>query len=292
MDSRSFRTHGRLLHFREQRAAGPTIVLLHGVLRNGITFHPLTAALDGRFPLVALDFRGHGKSDWTPHAYRVIDYVEDAVAILRELAGEPMVLYGHSLGAMVALAAAAREPERVQRVILEDPPFSTMGPRLPESDLGRYFAGVRDCVEQAHTVADIYERFSDIVVGTKPDGSPLRVREQRDEPARRFMSECLAAIDHAVLDPIVAGEWINGYDLADIASQISCPVLILQGDPACGGMLREEDLAVLTGELGPLAQVRRFPGVGHQVHATRTAVVAALVRSWLSGEADAGGKDA
>src|SRR5205823_9461468 len=78
-----------------------TILFLHGVTRNWRTFHNLLTGLHGEFGLSALDFRGHGNSDRAPGAYSVVDYVDDALAVLRK-AEAPVVIYGHSLGAMVA----------------------------------------------------------------------------------------------------------------------------------------------------------------------------------------------
>src|SRR5687767_921873 len=91
-------------------ATGPPLVLLHGVTRRWQDYAPLLPTLTLRWHVHALDFRGHGKSDRTAEgAYRVADYVADAAALLRDV-GKPSVVYGHSLGAMVAAGVAAAEP--------------------------------------------------------------------------------------------------------------------------------------------------------------------------------------
>src|SRR5438045_742737 len=85
-------------------ASGPPLVFLHGVTRRWQDFLTLVPALTGRWQVHGLDFRGHGGSGRVPNKYRIIDYVQDAVSVLRTRVAEPAVLYGHSLGALVAAA--------------------------------------------------------------------------------------------------------------------------------------------------------------------------------------------
>ena len=109
--------------------SGPVLVLLHGVTRCGADWEPLLPALAEDWTVIALDQRGHGTS---PRAgsYLVTDYVADAVRFVREETAGPIFIFGHSLGAMVAAAVAAELPDRVGGIILEDPPFHTMGNRI------------------------------------------------------------------------------------------------------------------------------------------------------------------
>lgn len=268
---------------------GPTILFLHGVTRSWRSFYTLLPALSPSFRLVCLDFRGHGRSDpASPEAYRVVDYVADALAVLAHLAErgaqDSVVLHGHSLGAMVALAAAARAPARVRAVVLEDPPFSTMGERLPSTPLGRYFRGVRECLRSTRhgDALALYEAFSDLVVGEDARGEPVRVRDQRDETSRRFSAESLAALDPAVLEPVVEGQWLDGYDLEALAGEVRCPVTLLQADLAQGGMLTDSDVRLLTARLGARLRLRGFPGAGHSIHWTRPLEALAELRTVAS----------
>ena len=116
-------------------AHGPPVLFLHGVLRCWQDFLPLIPSLSLRWQVHALDFRGHGRSAPRTFHYRVRDYVEDAEAFLLHACPAPAVVCGHSLGAMVALAAAAGPAaDRCRALLLEDPPFGT-----PEGDVeGRY----------------------------------------------------------------------------------------------------------------------------------------------------------
>src|SRR5262249_34876855 len=116
----------RVLNYASGPVHGPPLLFLHGVLRCWQDFLPLIPALSLRWQVHALDFRGHGRS--TPHTfhYRVRDYVEDAEAILLRACSIPAVVCGHSLGAMVALAAAAGPAaDRCPALLPGDPPLAT-----------------------------------------------------------------------------------------------------------------------------------------------------------------------
>jgi pimeloyl-ACP methyl ester carboxylesterase len=84
----------------------PAVVLLHGAGANAHWWDHLAPALAERFRVAALDFRGHGDSDFpeelVPGAFR-----DDLEALLEHLAAPSAALVGHSLGAHVALGHAA-----------------------------------------------------------------------------------------------------------------------------------------------------------------------------------------
>jgi pimeloyl-ACP methyl ester carboxylesterase len=66
-----------------------------------------------------MDLRGNGRSGWVAERYRLEDFTEDTVAFIKQL-GAPVVIVGHSLGGAIALMTAARFPERVKALIIED----------------------------------------------------------------------------------------------------------------------------------------------------------------------------
>ena len=69
-----------LHHLRE--GDGRPLLFLHGVCRGWRDFAPVLPAVLPRWRVLAIDFRGHGKSDRTPHEYHVADYALDALAVL------------------------------------------------------------------------------------------------------------------------------------------------------------------------------------------------------------------
>lgn len=72
------------LHYVVGPDNGPSLVFFHGVLRRWQDFALLLPALTARHQVIGLDFRGHGKSANHPDGkYQVVDYVEDAMALVQ-----------------------------------------------------------------------------------------------------------------------------------------------------------------------------------------------------------------
>lgn len=99
------------------------VVCLHGVASNATRFHEWMSesALSNRYPLIAIDQRGHGRS-MTYAAYTRADFCADVHAVLTQEHNQAILL-GHSLGAQVALEFAAQYPQLVKGLILIDPVF-------------------------------------------------------------------------------------------------------------------------------------------------------------------------
>ncbi|WP_372766765.1 alpha/beta hydrolase [Pseudoalteromonas sp.] len=95
------------------------VIALHGWQDNSNSFVPLMSQLS-HFDWYAIDFPGHGKSDWrnSQAHYYFIDYVDDVFRLKQQIAAnEQVIIIGHSMGAMVANLFAACFPEHVKAVI-------------------------------------------------------------------------------------------------------------------------------------------------------------------------------
>ena len=97
---------------------GPLVVCIPGLSSNCRAFDVIAERLaaDGH-RVVALDLRGRGQSPITPEGtYGWPAHARDVLAA----ANGPVTLVGHSMGAFVAMQAAADAPERVRRLVLID----------------------------------------------------------------------------------------------------------------------------------------------------------------------------
>ncbi|WP_234824103.1 alpha/beta fold hydrolase [Bremerella cremea] len=259
---------------------GTPLVMLHGVTRRWQTFLPILPSLAARWDVWALDFRGHGLSESVDCEYRVVDYVPDAVEMIRRYCSEPAIIYGHSLGAMVAAAVAAEEPELVRAVILEDPPFETMGNRIAQTRLLSYFQGMHQIAGSHLSIDELVSRVANLQLKDPFSDHVQRLAETRDAAALRFTAMCLAQLDPAALKPIVAGHWLDGYQLDGMLSRITCPVLLLQADPSSGGMLAAEDAQHLHERLSSCTKVN-FAGTGHLIHSSKPQEITTTVHNFL-----------
>lgn len=260
-------------------ADGPPLIGLHGVLRCWQCLLPLASALPPRWHLQFVDHRGHGRSDRAAR-YLVTDYAADIAELLRTQAAAPVILYGHSLGAMAAAHVAAAIPDRVRAVVLEDPPFHTMGERIASTPLLSYFSALEPLAGRNLPHAELLVRLSDAPLTNPLTGQTVRLGDTRDPAAIRFAAAALQRLDPAVLQPIVAGEWLTGYDLDFVARTLQCPVLLLQADHAAGGMLIDDDVHRWRELVADLTVVR-FPGAGHMLHWQRTRDVANAMTAFL-----------
>ena len=103
---------------RPRQAGHPEIVLIHGAgMDHSVwTLQSRSLAHRGR-NVLALDLPGHGRSGGAPLAS--IDEIASWVLRVLDAAGcDSAALVGHSMGALVALAAAAARPERVRGLVL------------------------------------------------------------------------------------------------------------------------------------------------------------------------------
>lgn len=260
-------------------ASGPPLMLLHGVTRRWQTFLPILPALSLRWQCHAIDFRGHGGSGHAAGRYFVADYAGDATAAVRHV-GEPAVVYGHSLGAMVAAATAADLPDLVRAVVLEDPPFETMGSRIRQTRLHSYFAGLQALAGSQKGLPELAREIAELRYVDPESGESIRAGDIRDAASLRFAAACLQRLDPDVLTPIAAGRWLQGYDRDAILQRIRCPVLLLQADDTAGGMLTDEDAAACETLIADCTRVR-MPQVNHLMHWSRTQDVVNVVTSFL-----------
>lgn len=100
------------------------LVFLHANGFNARTYRTLLAPLGERFHVVAPDLRGHGGTTLPTHPEdrpNWDDMCGDVVDLLKAVDGPQVLLAGHSMGATLAVLAAARAPDRVRGLALLDP---------------------------------------------------------------------------------------------------------------------------------------------------------------------------
>jgi pimeloyl-ACP methyl ester carboxylesterase len=256
----------------------PPIAMFHGVLRAWNCFLPLAAHLSPTYDLISVDQRGHGISDRADR-YLVTDYADDAAEWLEQAIGRPVVLYGHSLGAMVVASVAARCPKLVRGVVLEDPPFDTLGKYIKHTALQGYFAQLLKLISLQLSQAELTRRLAEVKTTNPQNGGSLRLGDVRDEAALRFFASTMRRVDPRVLEPVVAGNWLEGYDIDGMLDGIRCPMLLLQGEAVHGAMLTDADVARVREAVPDVTHVR-IPA-GHMLHWQATQEVASLTMGFV-----------
>ena len=144
------------LHVEDSGGSGPAVVLAHAIGCDGRMWEDLAPRLAGRYRVLRVDARGHGKSPVTPRPYSLAGLAADFAAVLDRLGIARAHWVGLSMGGMVGQAFALRHGDRLDRLVLANT-TSSYGPdgrpnwekRIELVEAGG-LAAIRDMVEQRY----------------------------------------------------------------------------------------------------------------------------------------------
>jgi pimeloyl-ACP methyl ester carboxylesterase len=138
MDEYWFESHdGLRLYSRvygERRAQEPAVLCLHGLMRTGRDFQELAAHLAARHRVIVPDVRGRGLSARDPNFenYRIPVYLQDLQPLLAGLGVARVSIVGTSMGGLMAMLLAYRQPQLVAGIVLND-----VGPEVERAGVER-----------------------------------------------------------------------------------------------------------------------------------------------------------
>jgi len=245
--------------------AGAPVVLIHGYTDNARDWVPLIPYLSKSYHLIVVDIRGHGRSGKPECCYTRLDFAYDIKLLLDALHIRRADIVGHSLGSIIAQTFAEFWPERTRRVVLissSGGPRPGAPPRPPKFD---YAAAIRALKEPIDPESQfMIEWWSS---PTPVDADFLR--RQRRDAAAIPLRVWLAVLDEALIDS----------DLQRTLPRLKAPTLLIWGseDP-----LMEEEVRATLREALPRAEVKVFPGLGHNPFWEQPAQVAAVINSFLT----------
>lgn len=122
---RDVAANGARFHVAEI-GTGPMVVFLHGFPTFWWTWREhLAAVAAAGFRAVAMDLRGYGGSDHTPHGYDPTTLAHDVAGVIRSLGAESATVVGHGWGGLAAWSMPVLTPEVVDAIV----PVSTPHPR-------------------------------------------------------------------------------------------------------------------------------------------------------------------
>ncbi|MBI4577468.1 MAG: alpha/beta fold hydrolase [Planctomycetes bacterium] len=129
------------LHFRE-RGRGFPLLLGHGLLLDGGMWDEVAERLSGRFRVVQVDLRGHGRSLGPPGGVTLEDMAADVARLADALDLETYAWAGLSMGGMVGMRLALRADGRLRALALldtsaEEEPQRALFEAWAESQRGR-----------------------------------------------------------------------------------------------------------------------------------------------------------
>ena len=237
------------INFIEIRASGNPIVMLHGVASEWQSFRPHITHLSKNYDVYALDLRGHGRSSWSTSEYHLQDYTDDVHQFIHKQVGEPTVVYGHSLGALVALLLASKFPEKVLGLVLSDPPLYCHSLTLKQTRWHEPFEEMNHVLSSFHSAEEI-------------EAYMLQEYPSMDIEKCRARAKCLVNVDPTIIATMLDHSYMDGFSLDDVLRKIKCPVLLIQGNPELGAAFRDEDVTYAAERLQQYSVIHMHE-VGH-----------------------------
>ena len=265
--ARTVDAHGVPIAVTEYANPGrPPVVMLHGIGSRGESWWPVIDPLAARFHLYVLDLRGHGASGKPEQGYLLDHYAADLDAVLDRLELEEPRVLGQSLGAIITLIWASRQPARAAAIVAEDPALRTPPDSLEAFDGWQQLAALTP-PEAAAWYRQEYPDWS--------DEDCLRRAETITSTAPGVFSELRGEAEAS----LVTGET----DRMRILAGVETPALLVHGNPELGSMVLPEDAARFV-QLMPRGRTVYVPTAGHSIHRDASAAFLANVVPFLDGQ--------
>jgi sigma-B regulation protein RsbQ len=224
------------------------VILIHGWACDANYWNMQLDALKARYTVVAVNLAGHGGSGANRSDWSIANYAADVAAVAKQIPNAHIVLVGHSMGATVALAAAALIGPRVTGIVVVDALRSVGLPPLPGKEIDKHLARFR---------ADFVGETRKLVLGSLfPRGAnPVLVQK--------------VAYDMSLEPPAVAIPSLQALlsvDLAPLVAAIHVPVFAINSDlaPTDAARIRKSlpdftlDVMEHTGDFPMLEDPTRF----------------------------------
>lgn len=137
---------------------GDPVILLHGfALGVEMNWAPtgLLESLPGEFRLIAVDLRGHGKSDKPGESDGYgPEFVNDVLRLMDHLGIRQAYVVGYSMGGRIALKLLTEHPDRVRAAVLGGSGWAPPG-TPPPAEIRGWIPGLQAVVEGEGSVTEV-----------------------------------------------------------------------------------------------------------------------------------------
>lgn len=259
--------NGLRLRYRDWGGDEPPLLGLHGLSAHAHWWDPVAPRLTSRVRVLALDWRGHGRSAWLhPPAYASEDFAADLLGVIERLRLERVVVAGHSMGGHVALAFAAWHPDALARLVLVDAKPMVNVQRL----LAFQARGERPRVEFRSREAAL-------------------CRFRLSPPESAAPPGLVRAMGACGIRRLPSGRWVYRLDPAckrtrrpvdawPLLPRITVPTLIVRGKQSAS---LPREMAERMAKAIPSARLEELPGAHHHVTLDAPEALAECLLAWL-----------
>ena len=260
--------NGIRIHYYRTGGDKPPVVLAHGATDDGLCWTRVARLLEGEYDVIMPDARGHGLSDAPENGYGASELAADLAGLVRALGIERPAVVGHSMGGLTALFLAADFPDALRCAVLEDPPLRQAS--------GGQTEGERAAMEAwlLRTRQELKERRAmgrEALISVARSDNPTWSEEELGPWADSKLRVSAAFLAHGRL----LQDW------REALSRVSCPLLLITGDPERGAIVTPE-IAEEARRLQPSLQVLQLRGAGHNIRREQFDGFMQAVRSFLA----------
>lgn len=228
-DSQFAEVNGIQVHLKVVGQGNPTLLLLHGLAANLLSWQRVLEPLSHAGTVIAFDRAGFGltsrpmSGEWSgANPYSTQSQVNTAIGLMDRWGVDQAVLIGHSAGGTIAALAALHYPERVRALVLVDPAVYRVARGLPS-----WLRLLLRTPQMRH--------LGPLVVRHLPSRRERLIALAWHDPTRAT-PEVLAGYAR----PLHAQNWdralweftlaVQSFDLPAHLAEITAPVLVITGD--------------------------------------------------------------
>ncbi len=181
--------------------AGQTVVFLHGIANNHHAWDFVLPLIKSRHRAIALDLLGFGESPAPQDCqYTPADHAEAVMFTLRKMhVHGPIILVGHSMGALIAVEIVKQHPDFVKQLILCSMPMYRLADKrrlLPRQD-DMYFSIYKQVLQRQAVTLKAFARLQRLAAKSVPG---FGLTEERWHAFERSLSNTI--INQTALDDI------------------------------------------------------------------------------------------
>ncbi|TBU83305.1 3-oxoadipate enol-lactonase [Pseudomonas daroniae] len=207
-----FDHHGCKLFYEEQ-GQGTPVLLIHGLGSSTLDWELQIPVLATQYRVIALDVRGHGRSDKPRQRYRIADFASDAAALIEHLKLAPVHLVGISMGGMIGFQLGVDSPHLLRSLTIVN-----SGPEVKAKKPSDYLEIAKRWTLSRLLSLDTIAKALARLLFPKPEQAELRRKVEERWP-RNDKRAYLASLDAII-----------GWGVRERLSRITCPTLVISAD--------------------------------------------------------------
>jgi pimeloyl-ACP methyl ester carboxylesterase len=207
-----FDNDGCQLHYEEYGQGAP-VLLVHGLGSSTRDWEYQIPELAAHYRVIAIDIRGHGRSDKPRERYSIAGFAEDVSALIEHLGLDRVHLVGISMGGMIGFQLGVERPELLKSLTIVN-----SGPEVKAKS-------PRDFLEIAKRWS--LSRLLSLDTISKALGKLLFPKPEQAELRRKIEERWPQNDKRAYLASLDA---IIGWGVRERLARITCPTLVIAAD--------------------------------------------------------------